>query len=84
MFRIKRSSFISFEKYRENRFENALILIKEISFQMNIEPRFCEKCTRCRKKQFDENVKNENVKSLQESFKIDYFLYIVHKVITTR
>ena len=36
-----------------------------------------------RKKQFDENVEDEIVKSLQESFKIDYFLYIVDKTIIT-
>ena len=34
-----------------------------------------------RKKQFDENVEDEIVKSLQESFRIDYFLYIVDKAI---
>ena len=36
-----------------------------------------------RKKQFDENVEDGIVKSLQESFRIDYFLYIVDKTITT-
>ena len=34
-------------------------------------------------KQFDENTVNEIVKSLQESFRIDYFLYVVDKEITT-
>ena len=37
----------------------------------------------CRKKQFHENVEDEIVKSLQESFRIDYILYIVDKAITT-
>jgi len=34
-------------------------------------------------KTFDENVKNKIVKFLQESFKIDYFVYSVDKAITT-
>ncbi|KAL5166612.1 Zinc finger MYM-type protein 1 [Glycine soja] len=72
-----------FEKYRENGFENALISTKEIAFEMDIEPKFREKCISRKKKQFDENVKDEIVKSLQESFIIDYFLYIVYKAITT-
>ena len=60
-----------FEKYRENEFENALISSNEIAFEMNL------------MKQLDENVDNEIVKSLRESFRIDYFLYIVDKTITT-
>ena len=55
-----------FEKYRENGFENALISTKEIAFEMDIEPKFHEKRISRRKKQFDENVKDEIVKSLQE------------------
>jgi len=62
-----------FEKYRENGFENALISSKEIAFKMNIETKFREKRIRQRKKQFDKNIDNEIVKSLQESFRINYF-----------
>ena len=72
-----------FEKYKENGFENALISSKEIDFGMNMEHNFCEKHIRRRKKQFYENVDNEIVKSLQESFRIDYVLYIVDKAIIT-
>ena len=32
---------------------------------------------------FDENIENEIIKSPQEPFRIDYFLYIVDKTITT-
>jgi len=35
-----------------------------------------------KKKQFDENIENEVIKSPQGSFRIDYFLYIVDKAIT--
>ncbi|KAH1264719.1 hypothetical protein GmHk_01G000576 [Glycine max] len=69
--------------YKENGFENALISTKEIAFEMDIEPKFHEKRISCRKKQFDENVEDEIIKSLQESFRIDCFLYIVDKTIIT-
>ena len=72
-----------FEKYRENGFENALISTKEIAFEMDIEPKLPEKRISRRKKQYDENIQDEIVKSLQESFRIDYFLYTVDKAITT-
>jgi len=39
-----------FEKYWENGFENALISTKEIAFEMDIEPKFREKCISRRKK----------------------------------
>jgi len=42
-----------------------------------------KKCINLRKKQFDKNVENEIVKSIEESFRIDYFLYIVDKPIIT-
>ena len=48
---------------------------------MNIEPVFRKKCVIYRKKQFDENVDNEITRSLEESFRVDYFLYIVDQAI---
>jgi len=49
------------------------------------EPKFIEKHIRHKKKPFDENIDNEIVKSLRESFRIDFFfLYIVDKKITTQ
>jgi len=57
-------------------------LRRKLFFEMNIEPEFREKCMKRKKKQFDENIDNEIVKSLQEYFRIDYFLYIVDKTIT--
>jgi len=72
-----------FETYRENGFENAFIYAKEIASEMDVEPKFREKITSCRKNQFDENIENEVIKSPQESFRIHYFLYIIDKTITT-
>jgi len=40
---------------------------------MNIEPKFREKHIIRRKKQFDEVIDNEVVRSPEESLKIDYF-----------
>jgi len=60
-------------------FENALIFVNDIAFEMNIEPKFHEKCIRHGKRQFDENIENEIVKYLQKSFRVDYFLYIIDK-----
>ena len=70
-----------FKKYRENGFTSAMISSKEITSQMDIEPKFHDKRIIHRRKQFDENVDNEIIRSLEESFRIDYFLYIVDQAI---
>ncbi|KAG5568160.1 hypothetical protein H5410_064825, partial [Solanum commersonii] len=62
-------------------FASAMILAKEIALEMNIEPEFRKKRVIYRKKQFDENVDNEITRSLEESFRVDYFLYIVDQAI---
>ena len=72
-----------FEKYREDGFENAIISAKEIATEMDIEPKFREKCIIRRKRQFDEIIDNEVLKTLEESFKSDYFLYILDHAITS-
>ncbi|XP_059277622.1 uncharacterized protein LOC132031704 [Lycium ferocissimum] len=71
----------SFFKYKEEGFAIAMISAKEIASEMNIEPEFRKKRVIFRKKQFDENVDNEVTKSLEESFRVDYFLYIVDQAI---
>ncbi|KAK4724573.1 hypothetical protein R3W88_027352 [Solanum pinnatisectum] len=70
-----------FKTYREEEFTSAMILAKEIALEMNIEPVFRKKRVIYRKKQFDENVDNEITRSLEESFRVDYFLYIVDQAI---
>ena len=57
------------------------IQLKKIAFEMEIEFVFCEKQIIYRKKQFVENVHNETTWSVEESFRIDYFLYIVDRAI---
>ncbi|KAG5576503.1 hypothetical protein H5410_056637 [Solanum commersonii] len=60
-----------FKTYREEGFTSTMISAKEIALEMNIEPIF-------RKKR---NVDNEITRSLEESFRVDYFLYIVEQAI---
>lgn len=75
-------SFFFLEKYREDGFENAMISAKEIAAEMDIESKFREKRIIRRKKQFDEIINTEILKSPQELFRIDYFLYMVDQAIT--
>ncbi|PIN09162.1 hypothetical protein CDL12_18255 [Handroanthus impetiginosus] len=70
-----------FQRYRNEGFTSAMISAKEIASEMNIEPEFRDKRVLRRKKQFDENIDIETIKTLEESFRIDYFLYIVDQAI---
>ena len=71
-----------FENYRKEGFVSAMITTKEISNEMGIEPKFCEKRTIRRKKQYDENSDDgQIVKSGEESFRIDYFIFMVDQII---
>ena len=72
-----------FKEYRENGFTSAINSSKKVAFEMEIEPVFREKRIIHRKKQFDENVHNETTCSTEESFRNDYFLYMVDKAISS-
>jgi hypothetical protein len=50
---------------------------------MEIEHVFREKRVSRRKKQFDEDANDETTQSVEESFRIDYFLYIVDQAISS-
>ena len=56
---------------------------KEIASKMEIVPIFREKCIIRRKKRFDENVNDETTQSVEEYFRINYFLYIVDQAISS-
>ena len=60
-----------------------MISSKEIATKMEIEPIIWEKRIIRRKKQFDENANDEITQSAEESFRINYFLYIVDQVISS-
>ena len=75
---------ISFlESYRENGFYSALISSKEIALEMEIEPVFQEKRKIFRKKQFGDTSENAVTLSAEESFRIEYFLFIVDLAISS-
>ena len=54
-----------------------------MAIEMDIEPKFREKRKIHRKPHFDENISNEITHSLEESFCIEYFLYILDQSINS-
>ncbi|PWA73036.1 zinc finger, TTF-type, Ribonuclease H-like domain-containing protein [Artemisia annua] len=72
-----------FKKYRDTGFRDALISAKEIAKEMDVEPKFEEKRTICRNRKYDDSVDNETVKTGEEIFRTDYFLYIVDQAISS-
>lgn len=75
-----------FKDYRRNGFEGALEEAKILATSMNIEPIFYEVRVRKRKKHFDEIDEIEEVQPpLQgmESFRIEYFIFIMDQAISS-
>lgn len=75
--------FFVVENYRENKFVYTLISTKEIANEKEVVPKFHGKCVIYRKKQFDENVDDDKTQFVEESFRINYFLYMVNQVISS-
>ncbi|PRQ22416.1 putative carboxylesterase [Rosa chinensis] len=71
------------QKFRETGFEESLIEAKEIASEMGIEPVFMEKRTIHKKRQFGESSSEAVTQSAAESFKVNYFLYIVDQAISS-
>lgn len=74
-----------FEKYRENGFESAMDSAKKLAIEMDIDPIFPQRREIRRKKHFDENPSTSSNAPLsaQESFRVNYFLYIVDQAISS-
>ena len=66
-----------FEIYRNEGFEFSMNIAKSLAFDMNIKPILPTKRCVFRKKQFDENDYDEEIKSAEESFRVNYFLVVV-------
>ena len=60
-----------------------MIEAKEIASEMEIEAVFREKRIIRRKKQFDDNANEEVTQSAIESFKVNYFIYIVDQALSS-
>ncbi|XP_038715872.1 zinc finger MYM-type protein 1-like [Tripterygium wilfordii] len=78
-----RGLILFFEQYREIGFVEAIIEAKEIASAMDIELVFKTKRLIRRKRQFDETNNEDLIHSVEESFRVDYFLYIVDKSISS-
>ncbi|PWA45470.1 zinc finger MYM-type protein 1 [Artemisia annua] len=76
---------ISFSKeFRVTGFSNAVDVAKQIAIKMDINPLFIQKRVIHRKRQFDEDpVEEDVILSAEESFKVNYFLYIVDQAIAS-
>ena len=60
-----------------------MISSKEIANEMEIKPKFHEKCIICRKNKFSENNNEERILSPKDSFRIDYFVYVIDQDISS-
>jgi hypothetical protein len=58
---------------------------REVALGMDIQPEFCTERKVKRKRQFDENPNDESIasQSAQESFRVNYFLVVVHQAIAS-
>ncbi|XP_020270584.1 zinc finger MYM-type protein 1-like [Asparagus officinalis] len=72
-----------FESYRENGFETAMVEAKEITVRIKVEPIFREHRIIRRKKHFDENASKEMAMTAKESFRVNYFIYIVDQALSS-
>ncbi|XP_071728767.1 uncharacterized protein [Rutidosis leptorrhynchoides] len=71
-----------FKDYRDTGFSQAIDEAKEIAVKMNVDPIFTQKRLIHRKKRFDESSCSQEVSfTSEETFRVNYFLYIVDKAI---
>ncbi|XP_059669131.1 uncharacterized protein LOC132314265 [Cornus florida] len=70
-------------KIIENGFKSAMIEAKEIATEREVEPLFRERHVIRRKKQFDKSANEEMTQSAEESFKVNYFIYIVDQALSS-
>ncbi|XP_021851396.2 uncharacterized protein [Spinacia oleracea] len=72
-----------FKKYRDNGFSNAMDTAKKLAIELGIDPVFPQRRIIRRKRQFDEIDGEERSLSPEESFRIEYFIYIVDQAIAS-
>ncbi|XP_058218543.1 uncharacterized protein LOC131329452 [Rhododendron vialii] len=72
-----------FENYKKVGFVEAMVGATEMANEIGIELEFVEKCIIQRKKQFDQDVSEEVTHSTEESMKVNYFLAIMDKALSS-
>ncbi|XP_057770436.1 uncharacterized protein LOC130990225 [Salvia miltiorrhiza] len=72
-----------FKSYRETGFSSAMETAKQLANELGTDPIFPQRRIIRRKRQFDEMVGEETSLSLEEEFRIQYFLYIVDQAIAS-
>ncbi|XP_021861463.2 uncharacterized protein [Spinacia oleracea] len=72
-----------FKKYRDNGFSNVMDTAKKLAIELGIDPVFPQRRIIRRKRQFDEIDGEETSLSPKESFRIEYFIYIVDQAIAS-
>nr|KYP74814.1 hypothetical protein KK1_007507 [Cajanus cajan] len=83
LFAVNSVSKIMQSKDMKNGFAFVLESTKEMAIEMDIEPKFNEKRKIHRKKYFDDIDNDEISHSAEDSFRIDYFLYILDQFISS-
>ncbi|GJT63778.1 zinc finger MYM-type protein 1 [Tanacetum coccineum] len=73
-----------FEEFKDTGFDKAINVAKDIAIEMDIDPVFRQKRVIRKKRQFDENLVNQDTSfSVEEAFKVQYFLYIVDQALVS-
>lgn len=72
-----------FEKYRNEGFISSMDVAKTIARDMDVEPSFPIKRHVTRKRQYDETDDEDHTHSVEESFRVEYFLVVVDMAITS-
>ncbi|XP_022041038.1 uncharacterized protein LOC110943608 [Helianthus annuus] len=72
-----------FKEYRENGFSKAIDEAREIASEMDIDPIFIQKRIIKRKKRNDESSSSEVAFTVEENFRVNYFLYTVDQALAS-
>ncbi|KAK9755474.1 hypothetical protein RND81_01G027900 [Saponaria officinalis] len=73
----------TFEKYRESGFSKAVETARHMAEKMDIDCVFPKRREIRRKRQFDENVDDSPSLSEEESFRVNYFLFLIDQAISS-
>ncbi|XP_020866698.1 zinc finger MYM-type protein 1 [Arabidopsis lyrata subsp. lyrata] len=72
-----------FEKYRDEGFSSCLKVAQGLAHDMNVDPIFPSRRRVFRKKHFDENDHDEEALSVEDDFRVNYFLVVVDMAISS-